>query len=275
MQNELSTPSCPAFSVDSHFHVFESGQSVPKARYSPNYAATLGDWQDVAQQAGVTHGVLVQTSFMGTDNRYLLQHLQQNPDTLRGVAVVAASASYQELSNLHAQGVRGIRLNFAGQSHDMAAWRTAKPLWDAMLRLGWHVELHTDTAALPAVLTSVPLSIPVVIDHFGKPEKASLRDDTVLAVQGRIATPSAAQVYVKLSAAYRLPVELKPEALAGLWQGELGEKALLWGSDWPSTNFEAKANYAVLHGALADWLQNDAAAVQAARSANPMRLYWG
>lgn len=274
MQNEVSTPHSTAFSVDSHFHVFETGQSVPEARYSPNYAAQLSDWQSAALQVGVTHGVLVQTSFMGTDNAYLLKHLQQHPDILRGVAVVAPTAGYEQLADLHRHGVRGIRLNLAGQSHDMAAWASAKSLWDAVLRLGWHVELHTDTGALPAVLVAVPLNIPVVVDHFCRPEKASLNDETVRAVQGRVAAASA-HVYIKLSAAYRLQADLNPKALAGLWLAELGENALLWGSDWPCTNFEAKADYAALHGELADWLGDDAAAEQAVRSANPMRLYWG
>jgi predicted TIM-barrel fold metal-dependent hydrolase len=273
MQNELSTPSCPAFSVDSHFHVFEGGQSVPEARYSPRYAASFSDWQNATKQAGVTHGVLVQTSFMGTDNRYLIQHLQQNPDSLRGVAVVAASASYQELSDLHDQGVRGIRLNFAGQSHDMSAWQAATPLWNVMLQLGWHVELHTDIGALASVLAAIPLEVPVVIDHFCRPASASLQDDTVRAVQSRVA--ASAQIYVKLSAAYRLQMDINPKALTDLWRGELGESALLWGSDWPCTNFEAKADYAALHSALQDWLGHDAAAIDAARSVNPIRLYWG
>ncbi len=273
MQNDVSTQMSPIKSVDSHFHVFEAGQSVPEARYSPDYDAQFNDWQSAARQVGVTHGVLVQTSFMGTDSSYLLKHLKQNPDNLRGVAVVAPSAGCEQLANLHRLGVRGIRLNLAGQSHDMATWQ-ASPLWDAVLQLGWHVELHTDTGALPAVLAAVPLNIPVVVDHFCRPEKASLHDETVRAVQGRVAA-AAAQVYVKLSAAYRLQAEINPKALAGLWLEELGENALLWGSDWPCTNFEAKADYAVLHGELREWLGHDAAAVNAARSANPMRLYWG
>ena len=274
MQNDVSTQMSSEMSVDSHFHVFEAGQSVPEARYSPDYDAQFSDWQSAARQVGVTHGVLVQTSFMGTDNSYLLKKLQQNPDTLRGVAVVSPTAGFGQLTDLHAQGVRGIRLNLAGQSHDMATWQAAGSLWDAVLRLGWHVELHTDTGALPAVLGAVPLEIPVVIDHFGKPSSASLQDETVQAVQRRVAAASS-QVYVKLSAAYRLQAGLEPSRLAKLWLDELGAKALLWGSDWPCTNFEAKADYAALHGALADWLGHDAAVMQAARSANPMRLYWG
>ncbi len=275
MQKEVSSPHSAAFSVDSHFHVFEAGQSVPEARYSPNYAAAFNDWQHAAQQVGVTHGVLVQTSFMGTDNAYLLKHLQQHPDTLRGVAVVAPSASYAELVDLHRHGVRGIRLNLAGQSHDMAAWQSAKQLWDALLQLGWHVELHTDAGALPSVLAVLPREVPVVIDHFAKPVGVSQHDETVRALQSRVADTASAQVYVKLSAAYRLQAGINPKELAGLWLGELGENALLWGSDWPCTNFEAKADYAALYGDLTDWLGNDDAVIQAVRATNPMRLYWG
>ena len=273
MQNEVSTPHSAAFSVDSHFHVFEAGQSVPDARYSPDYEARFSNWQVASQQVGVTHGVLVQTSFMGTDNSYLLKHLQQNADTLRGVAVVAPTAGFEQLVDLNTQGVRGIRINLAGQPHDMTAWQAAKPLWDAVLRLGWHVELHTNTGALPAVLAAVPLNIPVVVDHFCRPEKASLQDETVRAVQNRVSAVSA-PIYVKLSAAYRLKTEINPKDLAGLWLAELGENALLWGSDWPCTNFEAKANYAALYGGLQDWLGGNAGAIGTARSANPIRLYW-
>lgn len=275
MENLVSTQNSVEMSVDSHFHVFAAQQAVPGARYSPSYAASLARWQTASQAVGVTHGVLVQTSFKGTDNAYLLAHLKQHPDTLRGVAVVAPSASLGQLEDLHGQGVRGIRLNLAGQSHDMAAWAVAKPLWDAVLRLGWHVELHTDGGALPRVLAALPQALPIVIDHFAKPEKASLRDETVVAVQRRSTGAALPNVYVKLSAAYRLKAELNPKDLAMLWLGELGPQALLWGSDWPCTNFEVKANYPALHSALEDWLEQDAGAVEAARSANAMRLYWG
>ncbi len=274
MQNEVSTPHSTAFSVDAHFHVFKARQAVPEARYSPSYAAPLSNWKSAAGKVGVTHGVLVQTSFMGVDNAHLLKHLKKNPNTLRGVAVVTPSKGFWQMADLNTQGVRGIRINLAGQSHDMTAWQAAKPLWDAVLQLGWHVELHTDTGALPAVLGAVPLSVPVVIDHFCRPEIVSLQDETVRAVQSRVAA-SSAPIYIKLSAAYRLRTGVDPKDLAGLWLSELGENSLLWGSDWPCTNFETKADYAGLHGALAGWLGDDAAAVQVVRSANPKRLYWG
>ena len=267
--------------VDTHFHMFEAGQSLPGARYTPAYGAPLATWQAHAAAVGVTHGVLVQTSFMGTDNRLLLAQLAQHPTTLRGVAVVAPEATLAALMPWHNNGVCGIRLNLAGRSHDMAAWASATALWDAVLQLGWHVELHTDTGALPAVLAALPQALPLVVDHFAKPAQASAHDATVLALLRRnkrgqqIAAGTPPGVSIKLSAAYRLVEGVDPGTLARLWRDELGPRALLWGSDWPCTNHESEADYPQLLGALDDWLGSVPAHVHAVRTTNPLRLYWG
>lgn len=261
-------------SVDTHFHVFDAGQARPGARYIPAYDATGQAWQAAAKSVGVTHGVLVQTSFMGTDNRLLLAELAQHPDALRGVAVVAPEATPAELVLLQTQGVRGIRLNLAGRMDSIGQWSTATALWDALIPLGWHVELHTDTGGLPLVLDALPQTLHVVVDHFGKPHAVSQQDPTVKALQRR-RQMGAPPAHIKLSAAYRLQPGVNPNELAQLWLGELGQDALLWGSDWPCTNHEAQADYAALHAALNDWLGHAGGVVEAARAANPMRLYFG
>ena len=257
--------------VDTHLHVFKAGLSLPGTRYTPGYDAKLDTWRIQARSVGVTHGVLVQTSFMGTDNRWLLTQLALHPKRLRGVAVVAPNADAKLLTQLHARGVRGIRLNLAGQSHDMAAWAAATGLWDALLQLGWHVELHTDNGRLPEVLPALPAHLPLVLDHFARPASASMHDPTVATLRQR--QQSGGKVHIKLSASYRLAVGLNPAALCQLWQVECGLDALLWGSDWPFTNHETTNNYASQHGGLAGWLKDDVLAEQAVRSANPARLY--
>ena len=259
--------------VDSHFHVFAAQTALSDARYIPAYDATLLAWQTAARACGVGRGVLVQTSFMGTDNRCLLAALAAFPQTLRGVAVVAPDASRASLESLHEQGVRGIRLNLAGGSHDMSAWARATALWDALLQLGWHLELHTDRGALPQVLAALPEALALVIDHFGKPASDAPDDETLQAVVRR-SRPGVSQVHIKLSAAYRLG-GLSPQTLARRWLGELGPQALLWGSDWPCTNYEASADYGALFNALTTWLGGETAALAAVRSTNPLRLYWG
>jgi predicted TIM-barrel fold metal-dependent hydrolase len=260
-------PEGPA--VDSHFHVFSAGVGLPGARYVPSYDASLSDWWSAASACGVGRGVLVQTSFLGTDNRRLLQELAAHPERLRGVAVVAPDVAPAELQALHNAGVRGLRLNLSGVSHDVGAWTSACALWDTLPGLGWHVELHTDLGALPPVLAALPAALPLVIDHMGKPERVAADDPTVRALARRAAQAS---VHVKLSGAYRLGGR-DASGLARLWLAELGPQRLLWGSDWPHTNHEQEANYPQLMLKLEHWL-NDDAAMGAALRANPQALYW-
>jgi predicted TIM-barrel fold metal-dependent hydrolase len=258
----------PNFFVDTHFHVFAAGQAITGARYVPAYSARVEDWMAQAQPLGVTHGVLVQPSFLGADNTLLVQTLQAHPGVLRGVAVVEPSTGRDALNLLHAAGVRGVRLNLAGVSHALTDWSAADALWEGMLALGWHLEVHTDRGGLPGVLAQLPPQLPLVVDHMAKPERAHVQDPTVAAlVRHAKHTPT----YIKLSGAYRLS-GVDPVQLARLWLGELGVAALLWGSDWPCTNHEALAQYSELFSSLEDWV--GAAHREQVLSANARRLYW-
>ena len=254
--------------VDTHFHVFKAGIAQAGARYTPAYDASLSSWQAKAEPLGVMRGVLVQTSFMGNDNSRLLAELARCQHFLRGVAVVGADATLATLEPLHRAGVRGIRLNLAGISHELTQWSRASPLWDALLSLGWHLELHTDMGMLPEVLMQLPDAMPLVIDHMGKPEAISSNDKTVRALSAR-----RGKVHVKLSGAYRLG-GLDAGALSRLWLGELGVDRLLWGSDWPWTNHESCADYPMLLKALHGWL-GDEAVIEKVLRANPQHVYWG
>ena len=53
----------------------------------------------------------------------------------------------------------------------------------------------------------------------------------------------------------------------------LGSAQLLWGSDWPCTNFDSQADLAALTHVLRDW-RPDASDWQAALAINAQRLYW-
>ncbi|MCS6763478.1 MAG: amidohydrolase family protein [Candidatus Protistobacter heckmanni] len=167
------------FFVDSHFHVFDAGVVMPGARYVPRYDAPLSRWQAAAQGAGVTRGVLVQTSFLGVDNSRMLEDLRQHLALLRCVAVVDPDCDRASLLRLHDDGVRGIRLNLAGVPHAIGGWARAGVIWDAIVELGWHVELHTDIGGLLETLAQLPATLPVVVDHIGKPDAVSAADPTV------------------------------------------------------------------------------------------------
>lgn len=262
-----ATSSSASIQVDCHFHVFKAGVSVPGARYTPAYDAPLSSWQFLSNPCGVTRGVLVQPSFLGTDNRLLVETLLANPEHLRGVAVVAPSADLHTLLPLHAAGVRAIRINLAGISHDMSAWQNRPALWSALEHLGWHIEIHTDAGALPGVLPHLPSALPVVLDHMAKPASLAADDPTfdLVAQRARLSP-----VHIKISGAYRQAVS-NPAALCQRWLDTLGPDALVWGSDWPFTNHEASTHYAQIWQQLGSRLP--AQAMHRATCENPARLY--
>lgn len=254
--------------VDSHFHVFEAGQAIAQARYVPGYAATVEQWSQQAGAAGVSHGVLVQPSFLGVDNRLLLSTLAAHPDRLAGVVVVAPSTAPDDLAAMHALGVRGVRLNLSGRSHDLSDWTRAHAFWDCLISMGWHVQVHTDPGRLPDVLPRLPSSLRVVVDHMAKPLKPRPSDPTLRL----LARLGPGRVSVKLSGGYRLG-DVDPRQMAHSLLQELGPSALLWGSDWPCTNFEAWADYQALYASLQQWLEP--AHLDEVTRINPLRLYWG
>jgi len=255
--------------VDTHFHVFNAGEAVKGARYVPQFTAPLQDWKSLAQGVDVVRGVCVQPSFLGTDNSLMLSALLEHPDVLRGVAVVAADIHADELNAMHESGVRGIRLNLVGIDHDIPEWTRAERVWRCMHDLGWHLEVHTDQGALPKVLTQLPTEMPLVIDHMAKPSGAKATHATVQALVQR---SQQVPTYIKLSGAYRLG-GLDAASLAHIWLHELGPQALLWGSDWPCTNYESLANYAELFAALVTWVGDTH--LDDVLHNNPQRLYWG
>jgi len=248
------------FRIDTHFHLFSpDAPACGGARYRPPYGASLAQWQAHAQACGVRAGVVVQPSFLGTDNGELLAALSACA-ALRGVCVLGADTDPAGLAGLHRAGVRGLRWNMVGRHAD-PAWRD--PRWGQVLAaahaLGWHLELHADAgrlAELEAILPDVPIAL--VLDHFGKPCGDAGRDADLLACAVRWRTSR--EVFVKLSAPYRLPAAAQPREWTLRWRDCLGPGRLLWGSDWPWTNHEAGRDYAALAEQARRWLGPDHAA---------------
>ena len=94
--NELSGPSgaahggLPFAMIDTHAHVFERGLPLARhRRYVPDYDAPLDAYLNQLDRHGVSHGVLVQPSFLGTDCGYLLAAHQPQECLNRGTALAA------------------------------------------------------------------------------------------------------------------------------------------------------------------------------------------
>ena len=193
------TDRAPVTAVDSHAHVFL--RDLPMAagrRHTPGYDATLTDYLALLDAHGISHAVLVQPSFLGTDNRFMLDAIRTQPWRLRGVAVVAPNIDEPALLELAAGGICGIRLNLVGQALPDLSQRDWQDLLAQVRALDWHVEVHRGAADLPAVGQAVlDAGCKLVVDHFGLPDAAHDPGDWLAhaAQTGR--------AWVKLSAAYR------------------------------------------------------------------------
>jgi predicted TIM-barrel fold metal-dependent hydrolase len=248
--------------VDCHAHVFvPSLKLAPGRRYEPSGEATLPDYLTMLASNGMSHGVLVQPSFLGTDNSYLVRALRSSQERLRGIAVVAPDTSDRALQDLQAAGCVGVRLNLIGQPDP----DFGEPAWGPHLQRvadrGWQIEVHAEAARLPAILPRLlSTGAPLVIDHFGRPDPWTGAEDP--GFRFLLAQGATERIWVKLSAAYRLGRDGAGEQIARqavpLLRDAFGLDRLMWGSDWPHTQYEHVATPLAARRHLDEWLPDPA-----------------
>ncbi|MDE2363804.1 MAG: amidohydrolase family protein [Hyphomicrobiales bacterium] len=233
--------------IDAHAHVFlRDLPMISTRRYTPARDAPVDLYLQRLDENGMTHGVLVQPSFLGTDNSYLIRAIARAPSRLRGVAVLDADTPAEEFDRLDSAGVVGARLNLVGGAPlpDFDA-----PHWRAFVanvrRKGWQIEIQRparDAKALVARLIAAGCT--VVIDHFGLPDPVQADEDPdwrALLDAGRTR-----RLWAKVSGPYRSGPQGRDIARKcfPVLRDALGPDRLMWGSDWPHTQFEAAENYA-------------------------------
>jgi predicted TIM-barrel fold metal-dependent hydrolase len=234
---------------------------MPDKRRAPSgYDAPPEQFLALQDANAVSHGVIVQPSFLGTDNSYLVDVLRRYPQRLRGIAVVKPSIAGEELDALRQAGVMGIRLNQVG----LAAPDFAAPAWRSLLQRlqqrGMQVEVHQTARELPPLIAPLlDAGLNVVVDHFGRPDPALGIDDP--GFRYLLAQGGSRRLWVKLSGAYRNGANGRGEAVAlqamPLLREHLGLDRMMWGSDWPHTLFEKTASYAGQRQLPAQWLPDE------------------
>jgi predicted TIM-barrel fold metal-dependent hydrolase len=248
MKSMPDTCPAPITGIDSHAHVFSRELNLTAARrYTPGYNATLTQYLTHLHAHGLSHGVLVQPSFLGTDNSYLLAALKQAPEQLRGVVVLERDVSRVMLNEMARLGVVGVRLNLMGKAlpdFRDAAWRD---FFGHIAELDWHVELHRHVEDLPKLIRQLmPFGIKLVIDHFGRPDARLSVDQPGFPEMLELGLSG--QVWMKVSGIYRLEgtdqqnLEFARTALPLLEQS-FGLRRLVWGSDWPHTQHEESVGF--------------------------------
>lgn len=194
----------------------------------------------IAQQSAVDRVVLVQMSYYGFANSYLLDTIGQSPRVFRGVAVVNWKASHPEkqMRELARKGVRGFRI-YPG-SDSPSTWLDQEG-FSKMFQYGADEGLAMCLLISPDAITSISRKCKeyphtsIVIDHLaGIGENGRAREEDINALCSLAQFP---QLKVKLSAFYALgekkPPHLDLIPLIKRVYEAFGPRRLMWGSDCP------------------------------------------
>jgi len=134
-----------------------------------------------------------------------------------------------------------------------------EPVWQRHLAdvaaLDWQVEVHAQASCLPEIISPLlQAGVRVVIDHFGRMDKKGIDS---AGFRYLLTVGATGRVWVKVSAAYRLPGG-NAQALAAIprLRDSFGLKRLLWGSDWPHTQFESIIDPSATRRDLEEWFPN-------------------
>jgi 2-pyrone-4,6-dicarboxylate lactonase len=278
------TPKKPDFSVppgavDAHCHVFGPSDKFPYSairKYTP-YNAPAAKLFALRDHLGFDKNVLVQASCHGKDNAAMVDCLNQSNGRARGVAIVDPSIADEELQELHAAGVRGVRFNFLKRLVDPTPKSEYLKIAERVAKMGWHVVVYFEAEELDDIasfLEKIPTI--VVIDHMGRPDiSLSVSHPQFLRFVKLMDDNS--NFWVKVSCPERLSVTGPPYEDVTPFALTLVERfpdRVLWGTDWPHPNMKT---HIADDGQLVDQIPLIATTIELQRKLlvdNPMSLYW-
>ncbi len=239
--------------IDCHAHVFlRSLKWADGARFNPAYDASGEIYQAILNAFGISHAVLPQVSALGHDNSYLMQVVRQSGGRLKAAPWLAETTTHDEMQALKGQGAVGIRLPlFEYPIPDFSTGR-GREFVDAAVATGLIFDLYVEAARLEQLLRPlVEAGAKVVVAHCGLPaHRAGIEERGFKAMLDLAASQ---RVWVKLSGVDRIG-EPTWHAAADALRQHLGLTRLVWGSDWPYTRIENKANYLHAYSAITAYL---------------------
>jgi len=269
----------PAGSCDCHAHILGPAARFP---YSDERVYTppdclLADYRAMLTALGLARAVLVQPSVYGSDNRVLLNALDAMQGAWRGVAVVEPDVSASALQEMHAAGVRGVRVNVVDvqSNKGVLPLKQLRGLAERIAPLGWHMEFLLHVHEFPRLdqqLAGFPVD--VVFGHLGYlPTQLGIGD---AGFQALLRLLQAGRAWVKLTGPYRLSGSKLPYADVVPFAHALLDaepRQIVWGSDWPHVMVKgAMPNDGDLMDMLSTWIPDPSIRHQVLVS-NPERLY--
>ncbi len=106
--------------IDTHAHIFlKKLNTVANARYKPDYDASFKDYKANLDHYDFDKGILVQPSFLGVDNEFLLQSIEKD-ENIKAIVVVDENIKFDELKKLKERKACGVRLNLCRRKNKMS-----------------------------------------------------------------------------------------------------------------------------------------------------------
>jgi predicted TIM-barrel fold metal-dependent hydrolase len=285
--NATAAADSPTSLIDAHVHVwtpdvtrYPLADGYRQADMQPG-SFTPDELMRHAVPAGVGQVVLIQMSYYGTDNSYMLDVIAAQPDVFRGVAIIDENQSPQgEMKRLSLKGVRGFRIQPRGKSPQ--TWLSGdgmRHMWTAAADEGLAICHLINPEYLPSVHAMCKRfpRTPVVIDHFAR-----------IGIDGRIRDADLEQlcrlsefpeVTVKVSAFYALGRKQPPYTdLTGMiarMRQCFGADRLMWASDCPfqvQDNHTYAASIDLIRSGIADLTDGERTALLRTTAA---RVFFG
>ncbi len=275
----------PPLSCDAHFHVFGPADRYPYASAEPlRYAppeAPLEDYLQLAKHLGIERFVFVQPSAYGRDNACMLDAMRQMDRAVcRGIVDVDEDAPDSLLAEMHALGVRGVRINVSpvkpvtpGLAESMLP--RIQRMDARCAELGWHLDFLAPGWLTEELLpTFARLRCEFSIAHMGMFKAAEGPTQRGFVKLLDMLRHGDGRAWVKFTGTYRMATppsyaDALPMARAIL---EAAPDRVIWGSDYPHLSFAHLVGSVQLFNLLADWAPEEATRRKILVE-NPARLF--
>ena len=190
-----------------------------------------------ALPSGVNRVVLIQMSYYGFDNSYMLDVMEKQPDVFSGIAIIDWNGAHpdEDMRRLAGRGVRGFRV-YVKDEHALNG-RGIEQMFAAGAKYNLAICPLIDPVRLPSLdrrCSQFP-DTPVIIDHLSRIGAAQPVEDAH--INSLCAMAKHANVMVKVSAFYALGRKTPPYVdlvpLIRRVYDAFGPERLMWASDCP------------------------------------------
>lgn len=247
----------PEGSWDSHVHVidevhlpdthFQLGwlMSIGQDRFpfcnDPVYRpgkATAQALLEFEESMGIANFCPVSVSVYGNDNRSIADAMQHFGANCRAVVTIdPENVTEEDLDEMHAFGVRGVRVNLKSKGENPGKEVLESMLVRIATRIksrNWFIQLYLGLSQVQLIANLIPkLGVRVVLDHMASPDPSSPAASQAGYAE-LIQLLRDKMIFVKISGTYRFAEipgldEFARELI------ETGPENVVWASDWPHT----------------------------------------